>query len=235
MKIDTINANDAVLAIIKDTSGKVFLDANIFIPPDRTKLGAKRAIEFGFYRETILAPLFDNWSGLAIHESVFEELVEGEVKSFADEMNNRIPSKLEIHYNSGLSENEKNLYNTNVDKLSQYSDYQPDIDNSDDRGEILSLSYMAVKEYIYFSANDHLPISLITRAVELETGLDYMNVIQMYEIIYVLFKLGLSDNEKLRKLYKYMYYSTNRDKKDNPCWSDFIDAMNSIYKDIFAK
>lgn len=51
-----------------------------------------------------------------------------------------------------------------IRKLAVFSEYIPERDNSKDRGEIRSLSYMAVKNYLYFAANDNLPIQLICNA-----------------------------------------------------------------------
>ena len=38
MKVDTKVVNPAFLSIIQNPSQKVFLDANFFIPPDRSKV-----------------------------------------------------------------------------------------------------------------------------------------------------------------------------------------------------
>lgn len=222
MKIDVTHVNDAIKMIVDTKGNIIFLDANIFIPPDRTSLGARHSIEFDLYRDAILDPMFNAWTNLAIHEAVYNELVEGQVRKFADDMKMEKPPRLVIHSNDNLSLNEKAIYNAHVDKLAQFSNYYPDLDNADDRGEIQSLAYMAVRGYIYFSANDHLPIRLITRAEELETGLETMSVIQMYEIIYILHRYKLSDDEKLRIIYRYMYYATKKDKKINPGWNDFF-------------
>ena len=235
MIIDTRTFNDAVKTIARDKKTTVFLDANILIPPDRTRVGAKNPIKFSFYRETILDPLFTNWDSISLHEAVYDELVADEVKLYAEEMINREPSRLVVHYNTELVEKENFLYRAVVDKLSQFSNYLPDINNSDDRGEILSLAFMSVKNYVYFSANDHLPINLISKAEELGTGLDCMNIIQMYELIYILHIFKLSSDEKLRIIYKYMYYATNRDKSNNPSWHDFLMKMDSLYKEITAE
>lgn len=233
MKIDVINVNESLRGIVSDKSKKVFLDANIFIPPDRTKLGAPKPIYFDFYRVTILNPIFNYWDNLSIHKAVDDELVGEKVRAFADEMINSDPSKLLVHDNNELSDKETVKYNTNLDAIAQHSKYQPDIDNSDDRGEVVSLAFMSAKDYLLFSSNDNLPIRLIKEAEALETGLDNMRIIQMYEIIYVLYKLGISNAKDLRILYKYLYYATSRDKRDNPSWDDYIKGMDELYSDIW--
>ncbi|MBE5841964.1 hypothetical protein SAMN02745247_01551 [Butyrivibrio hungatei DSM 14810] len=234
MKIELSHKNEAVCVFLCNRESVVFLDANIFIPPDRTSIGARNAFDFKNYKEIILEPLFDNWKNLAIHESVYMELVDNKVKEYADMNVNDTPPKLKIYNNDQLNEEERSLFYANIDVLAQFSNYQPDLDNSDDRGEVHSLAYMAVKQYLYFSANDHLPIRLITKAEELETGLEHMRVLQMYEIIYILFVMKMSDTDGLRNLYKYMYYATRTDKKVNPSWGDFIEKMDSMYKEFVS-
>ena len=96
-------------------------------------------------------------------------------------------------------------------KLSVYSEYDPVADNAKDRGEIRSLSYMAEKNYLYFAANDALPIRLINNAEELQTSLDEMGIVQPYELIFFLYEKKIYDGKMLRILYKYMYYLTKRD------------------------
>jgi len=115
-------------------------------------------------------------------------------------------------------------------KLSVYSEYDPVADNAKDRGEIRSLSYMAVKNYLYFAANDALPIRLINNAEELQTSLDEMGIVQPYELIFFLYEKKIYDGKMLRILYKYMYYLTKRDKAENPDWGSFVEAMEELYE-----
>ena len=81
-----------------------------------------------------------------------------------------------------------------------------------------------------FAANDALPIRLIKNAEELNTSLDGMGVVQPYELIYFLYEKKKYDRQKLRLLYKYMYYLTSRDKSNNPEWGKFIESMERLYK-----
>lgn len=100
-------------------------------------------------------------------------------------------------------------------------------------GEVISLSYMAVKGFIYFAANDSNAISLIEKAEELSTGLDNLHAIKMYELIYYLLRNNKGDKESLRMLYKYQYYLTNREKATNPSWERFIAGMDMLYQGDF--
>lgn len=104
------------------------------------------------------------------------------------------------------------------------------IDNKDDRGEVKSLSYIAVKGLLYFAAHDNNAIQLIEKSKEWSTGLNNVQAIQMYELIYYLYGKDLGDKKSLRILYKYQYSMTNFEKNINPEWGEFTTQMNNIYK-----
>ena len=223
MKVDTKEVNPAFQSIIQNPGQKVFLDANFFIPPDRSEVAKVRAYSFTDFKECWLIPLLSEFTGLAIHESVYDELVADSVKEYADEQTSCIPSKLRIHYDSELSGLEEALRNTYINKIAVHSLYNPTRDNAKDRGEVRSLSFMSVKQFLYFAANDALPVRLIKDAAKLLTGLDDMQIGQMYELIYYLYKTGRYDNKALRILYKYQYYLTAGDKRINPEWGCFVE------------
>lgn len=232
MKVDTKEVNPAFQSIIQNPGQKVFLDANFFIPPDRSEVAKVRAYSFTDFKECWLIPLLSEFAGLAIHESVYDELVADSIKEYADEQTSCIPSKLRIHYDSELSSSEEALRNTYINKIAVHSLYNPTRDNAKDRGEVRSLSFMAVKQFLYFAANDALPVRLIKDAAKLLTGLDDMQIVQMYELIYYLYKTGRYDNKALRILYKYQYYLTAGDKRINPEWGCFIEQMDLLYNGI---
>ena len=232
MKVDTKEVNPAFQSIIQNPGQKAFLDANFFIPPDRSEVAKVRAYSFTDFKECWLIPLLSEFTGLAIHESVYDELVADSVKEYADEQTSCIPSKLRIHYDSELSGLEEALRNTYINKIAVHSLYNPTRDNAKDRGEVRSLSFMAVKQFLYFAANDALPVRLIKDAAKLLTGLDDMQIVQMYELIYYLYKTGRYDNKALRILYKYQYYLTAGDKRINPEWGCFVEQMDLLYNGI---
>ena len=109
MKVDTKEVNPAFLSIIENPMQKVFLDANFFIPPDRSKVAKVKAYSFANFKECWLVPLLSEFSELAIHESVYEELVADSVKNYADEQVASNPPKLMIHYDSELTNSEDAL------------------------------------------------------------------------------------------------------------------------------
>lgn len=233
MKVDTKEINPAFLSIIQNPSQKIFLDANFFIPPDRSKVAKVKPISFKNFKECWLIPLLTEFDGLAIHESVYDELVADSVKNYTNEQTGSNPPKLKIHYDSELNSVEEALRNTYLNKIAVHSLYNPTKDNAKDRGEVRTLSFMAVKQFLFFAANDSLPVRLIKNAAKLDTGLDDMQMVQMYELIYYLYKTDRYDKKALRVLYKYQYYLTSGDKRGNPEWGNFIEQMDSLYNGIF--
>lgn len=228
MKIDMEKRNAGFESILENRRQTIFLDANFFIPPDRTSLGARK-IDFIKYREIWLEPLFEVFSNLAIHESVYAELVAEDIRSFADEKRMDKPSKLRVYFDTELNAQEKALMQTYIYNLAPYSKYIPERNNADDRGEVRSISYMAVKKFLYFAANDNLPYQLICNAECLHTGLDEMGLLQMYEMIFYLYREGKYDSKGLRLLYKYQYFLTRREKAQNPEWGMFVEGMKKLY------
>ncbi len=232
MKVDTKEVNPAFQSIIQNPKQKVFLDANFFIPPDRSGVAQVRAYSFTDFEKYWLVPLLNEFTELAIHESVYDELVYASRKGYADKQIYCVPSKLKVHYDSELSHSEVVLCNTYINKIAIHSRYNPTRDNAKDRGEVKSLAFMAVKKFLYFAANDALPVRLIRDSGKLKTGLGDMQIVQMYELIYYLYKMGSYDNRNLRILYKYQYYLTAGDKRINPEWGYFIEQMDLLYDEL---
>ena len=200
MRVDTKAVNPAFQSIIQNPGQKVFLDANFFIPPDRSEVTKVRAYSFIDFKECWLIPLLSEFAGLVIHESVYDELVADSVKSYADEQKNSNPPKIKIHYDSELNSAEDALRNTYMNRIAVHSQYNPAIDNAKDRGEVRSLSFMAVKQFLFFAANDSLPVRLIKDAAKLKTGLDNMQIVQMYELIYYLYKTDRYDKKSVKNI-----------------------------------
>lgn len=231
MKVDTKEINPAFKSIKQDPNQTVFLDANFFISPDRSNHLRVKPYVFDDFKNFWLTPLLSEFSRLAIHESIYDELVEEKVKAYADEQSNATPAKIKIYRDSDLDTTEVALMNYYIAKLAVHSQYDPTRDNKKDRGEVKSLSFMAVKQFLFFAANDALPVRLIKEADKLNTGLDAFGIVQMYELIYYLCKTGKYDNKQLRILYKYQYYLSPADKRSNPDWGTFIEQMDKLYEE----
>jgi len=70
----------------------------------------------------------------------------------------------------------------------------------------------------------------VEKAEAWSTGLDNVQIIKMYELIYYLYTKNLSDKQALKYLYRYQYHLTKREKLTNPNWNEFVDDMNDLYQ-----
>lgn len=233
MKFKDVNLytkNNGFNSILMDEKNIFIIDANILIPPDRSKeVKGLKEINFDFFRENWIEPFIDVFKPIGIHESVDKEFESSKIKKFLDSKKGEVPPSIIIYYDSDLEEREIIYRNTIESKIARYTNYNPTIDNRDDRGEVKSLSYIATKKLIYFCSHDSNAIRLVEDSEKLETGLEDITAIKPYEIIYHFIKNGIGNKDNLRSLYKYMYYLTKKDKAKNPSWADFIEGMNSLY------
>jgi len=142
---------------------------------------------------------------------------------------NSSPKLLRVCYDRELSNLESQLYSTYISKISVHTLYICEKDNKKDRGEVLTLAYMAVKEFPYFASNDAQVRRLIEQAEELNTGLDYFGFLSFYEILYFLNRKKCYSAKGLKKIYKYLYYLTKTERSTNPNWNEFVDRMRSLY------
>lgn len=232
MKVNLTYPNPALISIIEDPGQIITLDANFLIAPDRRPV-TKNGIGFEPFRSIWLDPIFSTFPNLAIHESVYGELVGISPRNYVDSKRDSVPPGIIIHKDSSLTELEKILRDTIESRIASHTKYEPLLDNKDDRGEVKSLSYIAVKGLLYFAANDNNAIQLIEKSEEWSTGLDNVQVIKMYELIYYLYRNDLADKTGMKMLYKYQYYLTDREKSTNPGWGDFSTSMDSLYESYF--
>lgn len=232
MKIELNTANLALISIIEHPEQIITLDANLIIPPYRNKF-SKRGFEFEVFRKIWLDPIFEAFPNLAIHEAVHDELVGVSPQAYIDSKIASNPPEITIHKDSSLSVVEMVLRETIESKIAPMTKYDPILDNKDDRGEVKSLSYIAVKDLLYFAAHDSNAIQLIEKSEQWSTGLDNVQAIKIYELIFYLHKNNFGDKAALRMLYKYQYYLTVFEKKTNPEWGVFISSMEELYAGYF--
>lgn len=228
MKIDLTSSNPALESIFSNPSQVITLDANFLIPPDRSR-HTRKSFDFQKFKSIWIDPIFEAFPNLAIHESVYDELLLASIKTYIDTNINDTPPHLCVHKDSSLTPEEQVLRDLIEEKIYPLTKYDPLLDNKDDRGEVKSLAYMAVKGLLYFAAHDSNAIQLIEKAEEWATGLDNVKAIKMYELIFYLYRTGLSDKNNLRILYRYQYHLTKHEKNTNPEWGEFIEAMETIY------
>lgn len=228
MKVNHSMANPALVSLIGNSSQLITLDANFLIPPDRSKI-CKRSFNYLLFKEVWLDPIFATFPKIAIHEAVYDELVMSNIRNYVDMMLSENPPRMIIHRDSELSTTERILRDSIEEKIYPLTNYDPKINNKDDRGEVKSLSYIAVKGLLYFAAHDNAALQLIENACIWSTGLDNVQAIHMYELIYYLYSKSLTDNKSLRMLYKYQYFLTDHEKAINPEWGEFIKIMSTLY------
>ena len=234
MKIDLSSSNTALTSIFRNPDQVITLDANSLIPPHRTRY-AKRGFNFPLFKKVWLDPFYSAFPRLAIHEAVYDELIMPSVQSFVQSMINCHPPRLVIHKDSDLTPEEKVLRDTIESRIYPLTSYDPMLDNKDDRGEVKSLTYVAAKGLLYFAAHDYNAIQLIEKAEQWSTGLDNVQAVKMYEVIFYLYKTDIGDKESLRMLYKYQYYLTLNERKNNPKWGQFIEKMDALYPSDIIK
>ena len=64
MKVNASNKNKALIELIENPNATIFLDANFFIPPDRSKyIRNVRPLPFDQYSVIWLDPLFQELGG----------------------------------------------------------------------------------------------------------------------------------------------------------------------------
>ena len=114
-------------------------------------------------------------------------------------------------------------------KIFPFTQYDPQINNRQDRGEVKTLAFIAVKGLLYFAAHDFNALQLVEMAESWSTGLDTVQAIKMYEIIFYLRARNPSLQKFLKMLYKYQYYMTEKEKAMNPEWGSFIGSMEHLY------
>ncbi|MBR0575090.1 hypothetical protein KCG48_01925 [Proteiniclasticum sp. BAD-10] len=232
MKVNLSMPNPALISIIRNPHQVITLDANFLIKPDRT-VRRKNDFLFSTFQEIWLDPIFRSFSSLAVYESVWDEIIPGPSKNYIRMKHENIPSELIIHRDTELSPSEMALRNTIEERISPRTLYNSFLDNADDRGEVKTLCYLAVKGLLYFAAHDSNALQLIEKSKEWATGLDNIQAIRMYELMYYLFHQGEVQKENMKFLYKYRYHLTEYEKKENLPWNDFYQAMDRIYSSYF--
>lgn len=216
MRVDLSKPNKALLSLIESYDQILPLDANLLIPTDRSLVLGKQAIlDLSTYKKWWLDPLFKTFPYLAIHQAVYDEVI---VKpDLARYIDGKIQESVLIILNDeDLNETEEALCQTVEYKIAASTNYEPELNNKDDRGEVKSLAYIYVKDLLYFCSNDSNALRLVERAEELETNLEGLVTIKLYEIIYFLYKMKMTKIEYMRAMYKLHYWATSHEKRTNP-------------------
>jgi len=230
--VSTASQSPSFLTLIHNPSDIITLDANFFIPPDRSKeFPQAKRFNFDNFKSIWLEPLFNTLPKVAIHEAVYNELL-GSSKNYVDnDLLGVWPKQIVIFSDSELNPHEATVPNTIEEKIAACTFYNPSLDNKADRGEVKSLVYIAIKKLLYFCSHDARALRLIDQTEQLKTNLGTVNAIRTYEVIYYLLRKAAGPLN-LRPLYKYMYHLTHTDKQCNPSWGDFVVQMDHLYNGI---
>ncbi len=233
MKLNAVNVKDknpAFMSLISNNKQLITVDANFFIPPDRSRESSSiKPLGYDRYRDTWIIPLIETFPHIAIHQAVFDEIL-GSARPLVDSYINSSPQKLLLLKDTDLSAKELILRDTMERKIAENTRYNPSLDNKDDRGEVKSLAYISTKGLLYFCSHDAGALRLIENADELDTGLQGVGAIKRYEILYYILRTAKYNSDDIRILYRYMYYLTPSDKACNPGWGEFINQMDELLK-----
>lgn len=235
VKVDTTGHNPAFISIIQDYSQILPVDANFFIAFDRKNtIRGALPIPFSSFKKFWLDPLFLTFPHLAVHQAVFNELVNYSSRTL-------VQSKIEAGRLILLDDNEfdadKESYRKSIEKMiAAETAYEPEIDNADDRGEVKSLSYIATKPLNYFCSHDSRALRLLESPLKESIGLSEVGSIQIYEVLYYLRRMCMvnpGDGVKgLKMIYKYLYYAIPSERQRNPEWGNFVERMDVLYQPI---
>ncbi len=233
MKLNAVNTkerNPAFLSLIGNCKQLITVDANFFIPPDRSR-ESSQIKPFGFdkYKDTWITPLISTFPDIAIHQAVYDEIL-GAARPMVDSYIDASPPMLLLLKDSDLNTKEAILRDTMERKIAANTRYNPSLDNKDDRGEVKSLAYISTKGLLYFCSHDAGALMLIEKADELDTGLQGVGAVRRYELLHYILKTGKYNSDDIRILYRYMYYLTPSDKACNPGWGDFVNQMDELYQ-----
>ena len=144
MRVNITAPNPALISIIHSPEQVITLDANFLIPPDRSRI-TNREVKFSSYKEMWLDPIFDSFPKLAIHEAVYDELVNNSSKAYINVKLSKKPPGIIIHRDSSLTEEEKVLRNTIEQKIALLQGMSRQLISA--MRKVKSLSYIAVKVY----------------------------------------------------------------------------------------
>ena len=113
MKFKDVNLqlkNDGLVSILMNSNQLFLIDANIFIPPDRSKENKNiKPVDFEFYRKYWIEPFIDTFKPIGIHDAVYREFESNNIKALIKNRKNDIPPSIYIYkYLYYLTKNDKN-------------------------------------------------------------------------------------------------------------------------------
>lgn len=225
------------ISLLEDMTQNVMIDANIIVPPDRSSLRPTKSpqlcMSFEMYQKVLLDPLFRIIPNIIIHDSVYQEIIHTkQIKDYIDKKIDR--QQLIFQDDRNLNALEESVRQTVQTQISQYTNYDPGLDNAPDRGEVKSLAYAVAKGFVYFSTNDSNALMLFKQP-QLHPFLNDLKTIRLYELIYGIRAFTGCSSKGLKGLYKLMYHLTKPEKDENPEWGKFYSDCDYHYGEYLKK
>jgi hypothetical protein len=96
MRINLDRKNLGFERILNNDFKEFLIDANIFMPPDRSGENRKvKPVAFEYYKQNWLIPFIEAFKPVGIHEAVYDEFQINSVKKFVDNLSLSILESLE--------------------------------------------------------------------------------------------------------------------------------------------
>ena len=119
-KVNINSTNKALISLINNPKQLLVVDANFFIPPNRSREQLK-PISFKSFKSVWLDHLINTFNPIIIHEAVYEEFQTKDVKDFVDNCMKNIPQLVNIVKDSDLNSMEQYYVLPNYQLNFQYA------------------------------------------------------------------------------------------------------------------
>lgn len=116
-------------------------------------------------------------------------------------------------------------------KIAKYTEYHP-IYDSTDKGEVKTLAHVATKNLLYFCSHDAKALRIVDDAEKLDTSLENVKTIKLYEIIFCILiggQINKQQEKALKALYQYQYTLTDYESSNNPEWEELKSKLSALY------
>jgi len=172
-------------------------DANIFMVGIQDRM-SDPSCSFENIKKLFLIPIFDSFSQIIIHETVYDEL-DREAKDFVTQY---IGKNTFIVKEEGLYGKDP-LYTTIFNDISQHERVHYVRGTSKDRGEVYSLAYASYNQINYFSSKEIMVDDIANDLPVLEKiDIITFDVIVLLSYLYYMKKKDTSNNKALKSAYK---------------------------------
>lgn len=111
--VNLLTKSRGLISIQQNPNQLFLIDANILIPPDRSKENSIiKPISFEFYKTNWIEPFIETFKPIGIHEAVNKEFESNSIKDLIESKKNEKPPSICIYSDSELNERELIVRNT---------------------------------------------------------------------------------------------------------------------------